>query len=121
MPRLLVADDDPTMRDIVTRALAAVGHEVRAVADGQEALDAITASPDAFTLLVADVDMPLLNGIDLAARAAAVAPGLKILLMSGLAAGQARAHAAQDAAALNFIAKPFAIEDLRAAVRKLIG
>jgi CheY-like chemotaxis protein len=62
MARILLADDDAATRDLVKRALAIDGHAVTSTQDGTEALDAITATPSGFDLLISDVQMPSLDG-----------------------------------------------------------
>ena len=121
MPKLLVADDDAVMRDLVARALQGEGHQIAVAADGQEALDFILADPAAVALLIADVDMPALDGVALAEKAQAAAPGLKVLLMSGHAGGSARAGGLLARDGVDFISKPFTIESLRTAVRKSLS
>ncbi|MFZ4807781.1 MAG: response regulator transcription factor [Hyphomicrobiaceae bacterium] len=122
MARLLVADDDGVTRDLVARSLTADGHTIVTAADGQEALDLVEAAATApFALLIVDVDMPLVDGIEVVRRVSAARPGTKALLMSGHAEGQVRVSALQAAGAVSYMAKPFSMEALRAAVRTLIG
>ena len=84
MARILLADDDAATRDLVRRALEADGHKVTVTQDGSEALDRITGG-EAFDVLVSDVNMPGLDGLSLAERAANALPGIGVLLMSGFA------------------------------------
>ena len=65
MARILLADDDAALRDVVRRALVSEGHDVAIAQDGQEALDLLLASPSAFDLLLSDVHMPALDGLSL--------------------------------------------------------
>lgn len=121
MSHILVADDDAAMREIVVRTLTAAGHSVITASDGQEALDAVTAAPQSFALLIADVDMPLVDGIDLAGRVGKLAPDVKVILMSGHAEGQVRASALSGRHAVVYLAKPFTMDVLRSAVRAALG
>jgi DNA-binding response OmpR family regulator len=84
------------------------GYEVLVAADGREGLDVIEAHDGALDLMVTDVVMPEMNGYQLAARAAAIRPQLRIALMSGFGAGalgDQRLHAVR--AELPLIEKPF--------------
>ena len=96
-PRVLVVDDDPSVRRFVTRALRRAGAEVTEAADGREALRAIADGRAKPTLLVTDIEMPAMGGIELAARAAALRPGIRVVLMTGnpSSAETARGHASQ--------------------------
>lgn len=118
MARILLADDDQATRDLVKRALEMDGHAVSVTQDGAEAFEALTAEP--FDLVVSDVHMPGLDGVDLARRAMAAKPQLKLLLMSGFAEELERARALKS---LHFatILKPFTLDQVRLAVRGLLA
>ena len=120
MARILLADDDQATRDLVRRALEADGHQVELTHDGAEALDRLSAAPDLVDVLVSDVHMPVIDGIDLARRAAGCAPKVRLLLMSGFAEELDRAKRL-DAPHLAVIMKPFTLEQIRSAVRKLLA
>jgi CheY-like chemotaxis protein len=120
MAHILLADDDKATRDLVKHALEADGHVVDLTQDGTEALERLTAAPDAIDVLVSDVHMPGLNGIELARHAIANAPRLKLLLMSGFAEELERAQALKSPH-LAVIIKPFTLEQIRAAVRALLA
>ena len=66
MPRILLAEDEDALRSLIARALTQDGHEVVAAADGAEALDRLTAAAGAFDLLLTDIKMPTMSGLDLA-------------------------------------------------------
>ena len=109
MARILVAEDERAVRDFVSRALAHHGHTVTAVADGAEAIEALTA--EQFDLLLTDIVMPVMDGIALALKVARDWPEVRILLMTGYAAERQRAHN------LHFlvhevISKPFTLEQI---------
>jgi two-component system cell cycle response regulator CpdR len=84
MARILLAAHDDVMRCYLSRALARQGHAVVPVADAQEALGHLL--PGAFNILVCDTDMPGMGGLELARRAGAVIPGLRILFRRGFSA-----------------------------------
>jgi CheY-like chemotaxis protein/anti-sigma regulatory factor (Ser/Thr protein kinase) len=78
--RILVAEDEPTTRLLIRRMLEAEGFEVTVAEDGIEALERYTAEP--FDLLLADVRMPRLSGLDLLARLRDVAGGVRAVVMT---------------------------------------
>ncbi len=120
MAHILLADDDQATRDLVKRALVSDGHRVDLTQDGAEALETLTGTADGFDVLVSDVHMPGLDGIELARRASATHPKLKLLLMSGFSEELERAQALK-LPNLGVIMKPFTLDQVRAAVRALLG
>ena len=115
MARILMAEDEESLRGLVHRALVGAGHEVVAAADGGEALDVLNAARGKFDLLLADIKMPVMDGIALALAAARDYPNLAILLMTGYADQRERAHGL-DALILDVIQKPFTLTQIRSAV-----
>ena len=91
MPRILIADDEESMRVLVARAIALDGHEIVTAQDGAEALEILTDQDGAFDLLLTDIKMPVMDGIALALAAARDFPELIILLMTGFADQRERA------------------------------
>lgn len=118
MARILLADDDKALRELVTRALQGEGHSVVAVDDGLEALQRL--SGEAFDLLVSDLDMPGMDGMALTARVSASLPQIKVLLISGLDDELQRA-AGFPAGRVATLAKPFTLDQVKAAVRRLLA
>src|SRR5690242_18362767 len=92
MPRVLIADDEDSMRQLVSRAIAMDGHVTVTAEDGAEALEILTRERGAFDLLLTDIQMPVMDGIALALAAARDFPELKILLMTGFADQRERAR-----------------------------
>jgi CheY-like chemotaxis protein len=115
MPRVLIADDEDSMRALVARAIAMDGHETVTAQDGAEALEILTREQGAFDLLLTDIQMPVMDGIALALSAARDFPRLTILLMTGFADQRERASNL-DAIAHDVITKPFSVADIRTAV-----
>lgn len=109
MARILVADDEVGLREFVARALAGKGHDVTAVSDGGEALEALQAGD--FDLLVTDIVMPQLDGIALALKAAKDFPALRIVMMTGYEDERQRAYNL-DALVHEVVAKPFTLEEI---------
>lgn len=115
MPRILIADDEESMRTLVARAIAMDGHEIVTAQDGAEALEIVTREGGAFDLLLTDIKMPVMDGIALALAVARDYPKLTILLMTGFADQRERASGL-DAIVHDVITKPFAVADIRTAV-----
>src|SRR5690606_23727169 len=90
MARILVAEDEQTVRELMTRALAQDGHDVEAVPDGATALEKLAAA-EPFELLLSDIHMPVMDGIALAMSAARDYPQVAIVLMTGYAGERDRA------------------------------
>lgn len=120
MANILLADDDAAVRDLVSRALTSEGHTVHATQDGSEALEFFEANAATLDVLVSDVDMPGLDGISLARRAAGHKPSLAVVLMSGFSDQLDRA-ATVKVARLVSISKPFTLEQIKQAVRNVAG
>ena len=109
MARILLAEDDTTMRTFLAKALERAGHEVFAVGDGLEALAAAKAVQ--FDLLVADVVMPSLDGFQLAARARVPHPELQVMFITGFAAVTLRVQD-QELRGSKVLSKPFHLREL---------
>ena len=118
MARILLAEDDDNMRVFLARALERAGHQVVAAGDGNTALELATGGD--FDLLLADVVMPGLDGIELARRASVVLPDLRVMFITGFAAvalnqpGFARRQP-------TVLAKPFHLRQLVLEIDKLLG
>ena len=115
MANILVADDEDSIRSLVARALEQNGHLVATASDGAEALDLLARRPGHFDLLLADIRMPVMDGIALALAAARDHPEVVILLMTGYADQRERAFGL-DRLIRDVITKPFTIDTLEAAV-----
>lgn len=115
MPRILIADDEDSMRALVARAIGMDGHDIVTAQDGAEALEILIREEGAFDLLLTDIQMPVMDGIALALSAARDFPKLTILLMTGFADQRERASNL-NAIAHDVITKPFSVADIRAAV-----
>ena len=83
MPRILLAEDDDSLRGFLSRALQRAGYEVTSCADGEEAVAVLDQQWD---LLLTDIVMPGADGIEVARVAAARQPGLRIMFITGFAA-----------------------------------
>lgn len=119
MARILVAEDTPATCEMVRHALTGDGHEVTATHDGMEAMEHIEGGAP-IDLLISDVDMPGLDGVGLVEKALAARPDLKVILMSGFTGGLERAENLK-ARTGGILAKPFTLDQIRAAVRKALA
>jgi two-component system, cell cycle response regulator CpdR len=115
MPRVLITDDEISMRSLVARAVAMDGHETVTAEDGAEALEILTREQGAFDLLLTDIQMPVMDGIALALATARDFPELKILLMTGFAHQRERASGL-SAIVHDVVTKPFSVADIPTAV-----
>ena len=120
MANVLLAEDDATERGLIARALAGDGHAVTEAENGQVARQKLRAAPASFAVVVTDVDMPELDGIELARRALAANAGLKVLLISGYAGSIDRAADVLAKGGRSLV-KPVQLDKVRAEVRALLG
>ena len=118
MARILIAEDDEAIRGLLMRALGDDGHETTATADGVAALNALKHEKK-FDLLLADVKMPVMDGIALALAAGRDRPEMPIMLMTGYADQRERAHGL-DALVHEVLAKPFSTDQIKSAVREAL-
>lgn len=118
LKRIILAEDDSSMRGFLERALAKAGYEVAAFENGRDALDRLEQEP--FTLLLTDIVMPVMDGIELARRAGEIDPELKIMFITGFAAVTLNTdmQAPKDARVLS---KPFHLKDLVREVDQLLA
>ena len=114
---ILVVDDEPSIRRLATRALLEEGFDVREAGDGVQALEIVHAA--GVSVLVSDVVMPRLNGVQLMERLARSHPQLPVVLMSGYA--NAELTAMGIAAPCALLTKPFTPEVLVEEVRRCLG
>jgi CheY-like chemotaxis protein len=118
-PHVLVVDDEPAVRRFAARALEGEGYQVSTAQDGVEALELVGTVPEPLGLVVTDVVMPRLDGVELLRSLSASHPALPIILMSGYAT----AHLADVgvAAPCAVLAKPFSVEALVNQVRRCLS
>ena len=115
MNRILLAEDDQVMREYLTRALERNGYAVAAVDRGTAALPLIEA--EQFDLLLTDIVMPEMDGIELAQRAAEIAPNIRVMFINGFAAVTLKAGRTMPNARV--LSKPFHLRDLVMEVDRL--
>jgi two-component system, cell cycle response regulator CpdR len=112
---ILVVDDDPTVLGFVERALHTHGFDVLAAPGGKQALRTVFGTSPGPDVLISDIEMPGMSGIELAARLMAARPGLRVILMSGSPGSVALARERPGLVSA-VLAKPFTVEELIAAV-----
>lgn len=112
MARLLIVEDDESVRTFTARALGASGHAVETAGDGLEGLEKIEAASGAYDLVLSDIRMPAMDGIEMAQAAASAYPRLRLLLMTGYAEQRERA-AELDGTVSGVMDKPFTLSELR--------
>ena len=115
MIRILLAEDDESMRHYLARALERVGYGVEAVDRGTTALALL--QNESFDLLLTDIVMPEMEGIELAQKAALIAPAMRVMFITGFAAVALKASKAAPTAKV--LSKPFHLKDLVAEVDRL--
>jgi two-component system cell cycle response regulator CpdR len=109
MARILLAEDDESMRRFLAKALSRAGHEVEDVDNGLDALSMVTEN--GYDLLLADVVMPGMDGIELARRAAKEQPGIRVMFITGFAAVALKARD-QGPTGARVLSKPFHLREL---------
>lgn len=116
--RILLAEDDESMRGFLERALQKAGYEVISFANGKEAHDRLMEEP--FTLLLTDIVMPQMDGIELARRASELDPDLKIMFITGFAAVTLNTDTPTLKEA-RVLSKPFHLKDLVREIDRLLA
>ncbi len=118
---VLVVDDEPALLTVVSRTLRLAGYDVLSAANGFEALDIVENHTGTVHLLLTDMAMPGMGGVELSRRLRSTRPGIKILFASGYADDASSDHADADLGfETAFIAKPFGVEELTRTVREVL-
>ncbi len=115
MFRILLAEDERGMREYLTRALERSGYAVTAVDRGTAAIPLLEA--EQFDLLLSDIVMPEMDGIELAQRAGEMAPDMRVMFITGFAAVTLRAGESLPNARV--LSKPFHLRELVAEVDRM--
>ncbi len=115
MIRILLAEDDTVMREYLTRALEKSGYAVSPVDRGTAAIPLLESEP--FDLLLTDIVMPEMDGIELAQRAGELAPDMRVMFITGFAAVTLKAGKQMPQARV--LSKPFHLRDLVIEVDRL--
>ena len=118
MAKILLAEDDDDMRNFLVKALQKAGHEVTSFGEGLSAFEEIKNSN--FDLLLTDIVMPEMDGIELARRATELDPDIKVMFITGFAAVALNPdnQAPKEA---KILSKPFHLRDLVSEVQRLLA
>ena len=119
MARILIVEDDESVRSFTARAIQASGHQVETAEDGDEGLETIRKAAGGYDLVLSDIRMPAMDGIEMAKRAAGEFPGLRILLMTGYAEQRERAADLQQII-IDVVPKPFTLTEIRNRVQRAL-
>jgi two-component system cell cycle sensor histidine kinase/response regulator CckA len=115
--RILLADDEASVRQVVQRSLEHLGFEVEAVADGRAAIERFAAAPTRYAVVLMDVTMPGLGGVDAALQIHDLAPDVPVVLMSGFSTDSIPANLRH----VTFLPKPFRVDTLAEALTRALS
>ncbi|MFC5385668.1 response regulator [Aquamicrobium segne] len=115
MAKLLIVEDDDSVRMFVSRALERCGHQIEVAADGAQGLEMIKAAKGGYDLVLSDIRMPAMDGIEMAMSAAGLFPTLRLLLMTGYADQRERADDLSKVI-VDVVNKPFSLAEIRSRV-----
>ncbi|MDB2682915.1 response regulator [Alphaproteobacteria bacterium] len=120
MANILLAEDDSAMQTFLNTALKKAGHTVRTEKNGLDALAALNNTTEPFDLLLTDIVMPGMDGIELSQKAMKKHPALKVMFITGFAAvamdeQKNRAHNTK------ILSKPFHLNDLVQQIETLLA
>ena len=118
LPKILLAEDDNDMRRFLVKALENAGYEVTDYDNGMSAYRRLREEP--FELLLTDIVMPEMDGIELARRASELDPDIKIMFITGFAAVALNSDSAAPKNA-KVLSKPFHLRDLVNEVQKMLA
>jgi len=115
MIKILLAEDDSSMREYLARALERVGYSVKAVGCGTEAMPLLES--ESFDFLLTDIVMPEMDGIELAQKAGVIDPTIRVMFITGFAA--VALQSGRTAPEAKMLSKPFHLKDLVAEVDRM--
>lgn len=119
MAKILIAEDDTSMRNFIAMALERAGHEITCCADGIQALENLeTETP--YDLLLADIVMPGMDGIELSQKATRLRPGLQVMFITGFAAVAMEQQDEKAEKKPTYLSKPFHLKELVDQVETLL-
>ena len=118
MNRILVAEDEKSMRDLLALMLRKEGYAVETAESGSKALELVDRDlGDPFDLIVSDISMPGLSGLDLLRHCRRTVPGTAVILMTAFGSKEVAIEALNEGA-LYYVEKPFDLDEVKAVVRK---
>ncbi len=116
--RILIVDDEASIRDLCARVLTRNGFQVTMVSTGEDAVRCLQDGP--FDLVISDIRMPGISGVDVLATAKALYPTISVILITGFGTSEVLARANQSGAD-RILTKPFDALELLATVRKILA
>ncbi len=117
--KILVVDDEAIMRDLLTDFFEMMDYGVMSAKDGSVAMEIITESqPGEYSLIITDINMPKMGGIELFKSVKSKNPDMPIILMTGYGIEKVRQDVEK---ADGFLAKPFELDDLNRLVSKILA
>ncbi len=115
MGKVLIVDDEKGMRDLLYKVLKKEGYDVLLAQDGEEGLDIIKTEP--LDVVIADLDMPVMNGLEMVRQAKEFDPSLTIIIITAYASIE-NAIEALKLGAYDYLTKPFNIEEIKLTVKR---
>ncbi|QKV20124.1 response regulator [Oricola thermophila] len=119
MARILIVEDDDSVRTFTARALQIDGHSVEQADDGDIGLEKVIEKRGGYDLVLSDIRMPTMDGISMAREIAKDFPDQRILLMTGYAEQRERARDVEKIV-VDVVQKPFTLADIRTAVARAL-
>jgi len=116
--RVLVVDDEESIRELLRRTLALAEYEAQAVSDGKAGLELLRREP--WDLLIADLRMPEMDGLSLIREARRLHPQLPVIIVTGYSS-ESNAIQAVNLGVVGYLVKPFRIPQILSAVAKALG
>ncbi len=120
MAHILLAEDDESMLNFLVIALERAGHNVVSTRNGMDALNLLSEN-QGFELLLTDIVMPGLDGIELANKATDLCPNLKVMFITGFAAMAMKSQKQEEGPKPQVLSKPFHLNDLVVQVEALLS
>jgi excisionase family DNA binding protein len=118
--RVLVVDDEASIRELLSKTLALAEYDVDTAPDGTTALDRLRASADAYDLLIADLKMPGMDGLTLIRQVRRIKSELPIIIITGFST-ESSAIEAVNLGVAGYLTKPFRVPQVLAAAAKALG
>jgi DNA-binding NtrC family response regulator len=117
--KILFVDDEEALTDLGRQMLGGLGYQVKTRTSPIEALEAFRANPQKFDLVITDMTMPQMTGLNLARKIMEIRPGMPIIICTGFSE-QANEQAAAAMGIRAFLYKPLVMRDIAGAVRKVL-
>ncbi len=118
--RVLVVDDEASIRDLLAKTLALAEYEVDTAPDGSAALDRLREGRSAYNLVIADLRMPGMDGLTLIREVKQINPNLPIIIITGFST-ESSAIEAVNLGVAGYLTKPFRVPQVLAAAAKALG